>query len=62
MKTSSGKKHSILNLFSKELQFITFWHRKTLSFHGKGFSLSSKTNLQMPDFHFKWRKKKHLAV
>lgn len=37
MKISSGKKHSILNLFSEELQFITFWHRKTLPFHGKRF-------------------------
>lgn len=37
MKTSSGKKHSILNLFSEELQFITFWHRKMLYFHRKRF-------------------------
>lgn len=62
MKTSSGKKHSILNLFYEKLQFITFWHRKMLSFHGKGFCLSNKTNLQMLDFHFKWGKKEHLAV
>lgn len=37
MKASSGKKHSILNLFSEELQFITFWHRKMLYFNGKSF-------------------------
>lgn len=39
MKTSSGKKHSILNLFSEELEFITFWHRKMLYFHRKKVSV-----------------------
>lgn len=37
MKTSSGKKYSILNLLFEELEFTTFWHRKMLSFKEKRF-------------------------